>query len=289
MVGENLNMLNNWIAYGFWRYSRDEKDTAIAMVEAAREAGITHFDAADCYGESGFGDVELLLGDARRAAPSLFDGVEIATKAGVEFGTPYNSSAEYIQNAVDASLARMGVEQVGLFYIHRPDILAHPEEVAGALDAVIAAGKAAAIGVSNYSPAQVDALSKYLKAPVSAHQVEFSALHTAPIFDGAFDQAMALRLRVFAWSPLGGGALLHARGERAGRIRAALENIGAVHNVGIVAAALAFIMAHPSRPVPIIGTKKPDRLKDAVDAQSVSLTRREWYGVLQAALGADLP
>ncbi|MEQ8935825.1 MAG: aldo/keto reductase, partial [Amphiplicatus sp.] len=195
------------IAYGFWRYARAEADAAMRMIETARKADVDHFDTADVYGGGEFGGAEALLGDIRKRAPSLLSGIEIATKAGVEFGTPYNSSKDYIAAAADASLRRLGVEAVDLFYIHRPDLFAHPEEVAGALDALVASGKAKAIGVSNYSPAQITALRRYLKAPLAAHQIEFSALHVEPLFDGALDQAMEQGVELFAWSPLAGGRL----------------------------------------------------------------------------------
>ncbi len=277
------------LAYGFWRFSREDHDAAVVAMEAARDVGIDHFDTADCYGTDEFGDAERLLGEIRRDAPSLFDGAALATKAGVEFGTPYRTSKAYLAEALDASLQRLGVEQVDLFYIHRPDVLAHPQEVAEALDGLIAAGKTAAVGVSNHSPAQVDALRAYLKAPLRAHQVEFSALCVEPVFDGVFDQAMALRVPVYAWSPLGGGALATGEGTAASRVRPALQTVAENHGVSLTAAAFAFVMAHPSAPSPILGTKNPDRVREAATALGVRMERKEWYDVLQAALGEKLP
>jgi predicted oxidoreductase len=285
-----MTQINRRLAYGFWRFSRDDHETATAVMGAAREAGITYFDTADCYGETGFGDGERLLGDIRRESPSLFEGAEIATKAGVEFGTPYRSAKDYVSAALDASLERLGVERVDLFYIHRPDVMTHPQEVAEALDGSIAAGKTKAVGVSNYSPSQVDALRAYLKAPLLAHQVEFSVLHIEPVFNGVFDQAMAQRsMSVYAWSPLGGGALMNGDGERAERVRRSLQALAAKYDVSLAVAALAFVMAHPAAPTPILGTKNPERVKDAVAALGVRMARKEWYDVLQAALGEKLP
>ncbi|GAB4526959.1 MAG: aldo/keto reductase family oxidoreductase [Amphiplicatus sp.] len=278
------------IAYGFWRYGPDDLARALEMIEAAREAGISHFDTADVYGgRSHFGAAEAVLGEARRRAPSLFDGAEIATKVGVERGTPYNSSREYIEKAVDASLRRLGVERVDLLYVHRPDLLAHPAEVAGALDDLIARGKAARIGVSNYAPAQIEALSAFLKTPLAAHQIELSALATAPFFDGTLDQAMARDMAVYAWSPLGGGRLFDPADGQAARVRTALEKHAKAAGCAVSAAALAFLMRHPARPMPIIGTRSAARLREAVAAAQVRLDRQAWYEILQASLGERLP
>lgn len=277
------------LAYGFWKYSGDEQTTALKMMETAREAGIDHFDTADCYGTDGFGEVERLLGRMRSSAPSLFDGAELATKVGVEPGSPYNSSRRYISTAVDQSLKRLKVERIDLLYIHRPDLLTHPQELAETLDAIVASGKAKAIGVSNYSPTQVQALSACLKTPLAAHQMQFSAMHVEPLFDGVFDQAMAQNIKVYAWSPLAGGALFKDEGAIAMRLRTTLGTLAETLGCSISAAALAFINMCPARPIPIVGTKTPHRLKEAADAMKVTLNQSQWYDVLQAALGRRLP
>ena len=277
------------IAYGFWRYGRGDSETAIAMIDAARNAGVTHFDTADVYGYPDFGAAEALLGEIRTRVPSLFDGAEIATKAGVEIGTPYNSSKDYIAHAIDASLQRLKVECVDLFYIHRPDFMTHPAEIAEALDGIVTAGKAKAIGISNFSPSQIDALSAHLKTPISAHQVEFSALHVDPVHDGVFDHAMKIGAEIYAWSPLTGGRLFDGDTEQSQRVRAALKEISSNRNWPVATSALAFVTSHPARPKAIVGTKSQARLQELADAVTQSLDRKEWYAVYQASCGEKLP
>jgi predicted oxidoreductase len=280
-------------AYGFWRYYETETEIATQILALARESGIDHIDTADvygCYGGQGeFGGAELLLGALRKSAPSLFDGAVIATKAGVELGTPYNNSPEYLAHACDASLKRLGVERVDLFYVHRHDLLAHPEDVARALEKLVAAGKIGAIGVSNYTPAQVDALARFLSTPIRAVQIEFSAACVAPIFDGALDQAMRAHMHVAAWSPLAGGRLGDDAGEAFGPLRAKLSEIAARDGASDVGAALAFLMRHPAGVTPILGTKQPARLKACLEAAKVQLSRQDWYRVLEASLGQRMP
>ncbi len=127
------------------------------------------------------------------------------------------------RSAIDASLTRMGVERVELYQIHRPDMLTHPHEVARALEDAHRAGKIAAIGVSNHTPAQTSALAAFLTVPLASHQPEFSALVTTPLFDGILDQAMAHDMAVLAWSPLGGGRIADPKDARAIAVAALLD------------------------------------------------------------------
>lgn len=276
------------IAWGMWRLAGDDTAMVRAAIDAALEAGITLFDTADIYGAdqpAGFGSAEALFGRALAEAPGLRAAITIATKGGIRPGIPYNSGAAYLAEALDASLARMGVEQVDLYQIHRRDLLTHPHEVAGALDAMVASGKVRCVGVSNHSPAEVDALQAFLDQPIVSTQPEFSALHIAPLFDGTLDQAMRQDMAVLAWSPLGGGRLA----DPAHPAAALLRDHGARHGVDAATAALAWVMAHPARIVPIVGSQRPDRIRAAAAAFRVTWTRAEWYAVLQAGMGQPLP
>jgi predicted oxidoreductase len=276
------------IAWGMWRLAGDDVPAASAKVEAALDAGITLFDTADIYGcdtPAGFGSAEALFGRVLADAPELRTRMVIATKGGIVLGVPYDSSREYLAAALDASLRRLKVEQVELYQIHRRDFLSHPQEVAGALNRMVESGKVRAVGVSNYSPAELTALQAFLPFPLVSTQPEYSALRSVPLFDGTFDQAMALNLAVLAWSPLGGGRLTGGD-TPAGKL---LVDHGARYGVDASTAALAWVMAHPARPIPIIGSQSPERIAASVDAYKVEWTRGEWYAVLEASLGEKLP
>ena len=276
------------IAWGMWRFTGDDAAAARALVEAALDAGITLFDTADIYGAGspgGFGSAEALLGRVLADAPALRARMVLATKGGIRPGIPYNASAAYLAEALDASLDRMGVDRVDLYQIHRRDLLAHPREVAGALAAMVASGKVRGIGVSNHSPAELDALQAFLDLPILSTQPEFSPLHPAPLFDGTLDQAMIRDMTVLAWSPLGGGRLL----DEGHPARLLLAEQGARYGVDAATAALAWVMAHPARIIPIVGSQTPARIRAAAGAYRVEWTRAEWYAVLQAGLGERLP
>ena len=198
------------IAWGMWRFGGGDVGIARRKVEAALEAGVTLFDTADIYGPDNgepFGAAEALLGQVLRESPALRGKMVLATKGGIVIGTPYDSSAAYLERAIDASLRRLGVERVELWQIHRPDILTHPQEVARALEKAHATGKIVAVGVSNFTVSQTAALQQFLPVPLASTQPELSALALDPIRSGLLDQAIMMDLAVLAWSPLAGGRL----------------------------------------------------------------------------------
>lgn len=288
------------VAWGMWRFAGVDVKTARARIDAALEAGITLFDTADVYGLDNncpFGAAEALLGEVLKEAPGLRGKFVLATKCGIEPGTPYDLSETYLPKALEASLARMNVERVDLFQIHRPDMLVHPADLAATLTRLRTEGKFAHLGVSNHTPSQVAALQAHLDFPIATQQPEFSCWATAPLFDGTLDQCMEMGLGVLAWSPLAGGrigltaeeAAREAGGARLVALIAKLDEIAAREGVTREAIAVAFILAHPAKIVPIIGSQRADRIARAGDALKVKLSRADWYGILQAAMGARLP
>ena len=280
------------IAWGMWRFAGTDIRAARERVEAALAAGVTLFDTADIYGPDNreeFGAAEALLGRVLAEAPALRDRMVLATKGGIRMGVPYDSSAEYLKDAIDASLKRLGTARVELWQIHRPDLLAHPQEVARALDDALSAGKIGAIGVSNFTPAQTAALAHFLTVPIASHQPELSPLATAPLFNGLLDQAMTHDMAVLAWSPLGGGRVANPADDRTRAVASLLDAKALEAGVDRSAAAYSWIMAHPARPIPIVGTQNPARIAAIPDAYKPRWTRAEWYQVLEASLGERLP
>jgi predicted oxidoreductase len=275
-----------------WRFEGDDVKAAQERVEAAFDAGITLFDTADIYGAgtpAGFGGAEVLLGRVFVSARHLRGKMVLASKGGIVIGTPYDQSAGYIASAIDASLKRLGVDHIDLWQVHRPDILTHPAELAKALEAAKAAGKIGAIGVSNFTVPQTQSLIRFLDSPLVSIQPELSSLCIDPIVDGTLDMAMADNLAVLAWSPLGGGRLLDPQTPREQAVAAALQSVADEQSVSLTAAAISWVMAHPSGAIPIIGTQNPARIRAAGEALKVNWTRSSWYGVYVASRGEPLP
>ena len=275
------------IAWGMWRLT-GEVAAATALVHAALDAGITLFDTADIYGfdaPEGFGGAEAILGKVLAADRGLRGRIVLATKGGIIPPVPYDTSADYLAAACDASLRRLQTDVIDLYQIHRRDFLTHPQEVAAALTRLVEAGKVRSVGVSNHSPAELGALQRFLNLPIVSTQPEFSPLRVAPLYDGTLDQAMAANVSVLAWSPLGGGRLTDT-GHAAGAL---LAEQGAAYGVDAVAAALSWIMVHPARIIPIVGSQKVERIRAATDAFKVEWDRERWYAVMQAGTGERLP
>jgi predicted oxidoreductase len=274
-----------------WGWSAAER---LAWIEQCVELGVTSFDHADIYG--GY-SVETLFGEALRlAAPALRQRLQIVTKCGIRLVSParpqhrlksYDSSAAHLRASVEASLQALGVERIELLLIHRPDPLLDPAEVAGAVQALQREGKLAHFGVSNHAPSQVALLHGVL--PLTANQIELSPLHLQPLHDGTLDQCLALGIRPMAWSPLAGGRLFGGHDERERRVRAALEQVAAEHGVSTATAACAWILRHPSRPLPVTGTRRIEAMREAVAATAVRLDRESWFRIWQGAAGHEVP
>lgn len=279
------------IALGCWRMTGSDESNQ-QLVHTAIDAGVTLIDNADVYGldwgGTHFGACEEALGRVFAATKGLRDKVILATKAGIVPGTPYNSSRDYIVSACEASLARMGVEYVDLFQIHRPDVFTHPEELAEALQSLQQRGLIREIGVSNYSPTQTLALNAFLNDGLATSQPEFSALHLEPMRDGTLDLCMEAGITPLAWSPLAGGRLASGK-DASPALLSVLDALANRENVTRSAIAIAFVLAHPSAPVAIVGTQQPERLHELVRATTVTLTRTDVYSIIQASDGVPLP
>ena len=287
----NSDMSVSPLAWGMWRMT-GEVAAAATLVHATLDAEITLFDTADIYGfdaPEGFGGAEAILGAVLAADKGLRGRIVLATKGGITPPVPYDSSGAYLMAALDASLRRLRTDYVDLYQIHRPDILAHPHEVARALETMVASGKVRAIGVSNHSIEQHRALAKFLTIPIASTQPEVSPLAIEPIEGGLFDLAMAEEMAVLAWSPLGGGRIGDPQDDRARAVCAALDVVATEAGVSRAAAAYSWIMAHPARAIPIVGTQNVERIAEIPDAFKCRWTRRSWYDVLVASRGVRLP
>lgn len=288
----------------------EHRRKAIAAFEAALEAGITFYDHADIYGATA---CEAIFKDCLIAVPGSREKIFIATKVGIRGGY-YEHSASYIRESLRGSLARMGVDSVELYQLHRPDPLTHPAETAAVLDALVAEGLIKSVGVSNYYPHQTLALQKYLQAPIVSNQIAISLLRLDPIYEGAaggtatseasgadsgdgvLDQCLELGITPLAYSPLGGGWLSGRRDVPAdaspaiARILAALREMAPAYGDATPGQlALAWLLAHPAKIIPLVGSNNPAHIQEAAEAANITLSRTDWYKLWTAARGVAVP
>jgi len=305
------SLASSRLAYGCWRSAGSWNPTEVTPeseaagrrgIIAAYEAGYTLFDNADIYCR---GVCAQILGRVLREVSGLRGRVPIATKCGIRFaGDPrpdspqrYDFSGEYIVSACEQSLKRLGLETIDLYMLHRPDYLADPHEIAGAFAQLQEAGKVRFFGVSNFRPTLVTALQAACPMPLIVNQVEISLAKLDCFTDGTLDQCLTGQITPLAWSPLGGGLLGDGakrllpsqEGFQTAGIVNALDDIAKARGVSRTVVALAWLLKHPSRMIPILGSTDPQRIRDATRAAELDLTREEWYRLLLAARGAPLP
>ena len=292
------------LAYGCWRLASNKEDPQAGRraLNAAYEAGYTLFDNADIYGG---GEAEKMMGVALKEISGMRDRVVILTKTGVRHGghpkpdspNRWDFSAEHILRSCEQSLQRMGIETIDVFMLHRPDFLADPQEIAEAFEKLQAAGKVRYFAVSNFRPSLVTALQSACSMPLILHQVEISLAKLDAFSDGTLDQCMAEKMTPMAWSPLaggliGGGAkrlLKWQQSYQPEKFLADLEAVANARGVSRTMIALAWLMRHPSKIIPIVGSINPERIREATKAAEVELSREEWYRILNAARGEPLP
>ncbi|MCU0499832.1 MAG: aldo/keto reductase [Anaerolineae bacterium] len=273
-----------------------DRDDLIAWINACLDMEINTFDHADIYG--GYA-CEAAFGQALAASPSLRDRLVLVTKCGIGLIHPnrpdhivkhYNTSKAHILASVERSLKNLHTDRIDLLLIHRPDPLMDADEVAAAFRELQTSGKVRYFGVSNFLPFHWDLLQSRLDFPLITNQIEFSLVHLDPFYDGTLDQAQRLRARPMIWSPLGGGHLFHAQDDRSVRVRHKLQQIAdEIGGVEIDEVALAWVMAHPSHPIPVIGSGQLSRIKAAVDATRLTLSRQQWFQIWEASRGNEVP
>lgn len=290
------------LVYGTWRILDDEDaankapQALLSRFKACADMGMTTFDTAEIYG--GY-HVEEAIGGALKLDPAFRSKIEIVTKCGIyipcEFHPErkvafYNVTAERIIKSAEKSLRLMGIDHIDLLLVHRPDWLTSADETAAGLNKLLKDGKIRSAGVSNYNVHQFELLNSRMDQPLVTNQVEFSLLHMEPIDDGVFDQCQRHRILPMAWSPLAKGALMAKDDPAAKRLHEKAAALSAKYGGATLdQLAYAWIMAHPSCPLPIIGTNKLERIKAVAKAAEIRLEREDWYALWSAAKGHGIP
>lgn len=288
------------MVFGTWRLLGDpvtsSAEAVLELLKACIDVGITSIDTAEIYG--GY-QVEELIGAALKLDTAVKNHLEIITKAGIYVPNDfhpdrkfahYNTTAARLIKSAEKSLRWLGVEALDLFLVHRPDWLTSIDDTAAGLNQLLREGKIRSAGVSNYSPQQFAALSSRMDQPLVTNQVEFNPFQMAPMSDGVFDQCQERRVRPMAWSPMGGGRLFAEDNPTGRRLRDAFDKLAPAYDgASPDQLTLAWILAHPSRPVPVLGTGKAERIRTAAAADSLTISREDWYGIWEAAHGHRIP
>jgi predicted oxidoreductase len=283
------------IVAGVWRIASWQLDLSarVRWIEERLELGVTSFDHADIYGDYG---AELLFGEALATMPARRDEMQLVSKCGIRLVSAqrpahainsYDTSRAHVMASVERSLRALRTDRLDLLLVHRPDYLMDPDALAATFAELRASGKVLHFGVSNHSPSQLALL--HGRVPLATNQIELSPLHLAPLDDGTLDQCVALGVRPMIWSPLAGGRLPTGDDEQSRRVRPVLETIGRTRGVSAATIAYAWLLRHPSRPVPIVGSRRLEALGEAIAALGIELSSEEWCRVWEAGAGRPVP
>lgn len=279
---------------GYWRLMEWNMSSRqlVSFIEAHLDLGITTVDHADIYG--GY-QCEAAFGEALKLAPHLRERMEVVSKCGIATTAKaenvlghYITDRDHIIKSAEQSLSNLAIDHLDLLLIHRPDPLMDADEVAEAFLHLHQSGKVRNFGVSNFTPAQFSLLQSRLPFTLATNQVEISPVHQPLLLDGTLDQLQQLRIRPMAWSCLGGGRLFNDPAFQP--LRDELANIARELNAETIEQVVyAWVMRLPSSPLPIIGSGKIERVKSALGALDLQMTRQQWFRIRKAALGYDVP
>lgn len=300
------------IAFGCMRLSADRGE-ALRSIRAALDQGITMFDHADIYGR---GQREETFAAIWKELPGLRKQVILQSKCGIRpadvpAGAPgrYDFSREHILASVDGSLRRLQTDYLDVLLLHRPDPLVEPEEVAAAFDHLHRAGKVRFFGVSNHTAAQIQLLQTCLHQPLVANQVQLSVVHSQLLNDGVvfnrddlgvmsrsegtLEFCRMQQITIQAWGPLAGGRVsgkvFPDADARTAETTALVADMAARLGVSREAILVAWLLRHPARLQPVIGTANLERIAAACQADSVDLSREDWYRLFTAGRGGRVP
>lgn len=278
---------------GAWGADMDS-NTLERYIDACLDLGLKDFDHADIYGHY---TEESRFGAVLKRRKDLISKIRLTTKCGIKLLTEnrpshqlksYDSTKSHILKSVDQSLQDLGVESIELLLLHRPDSLMNPHEVAEAFEELRKSGKIQHVGVSNYSTSQFEMLNSF--TPLTTNQVELSLLHLDPLYDGTLDQSIQHGITPMVWSPFGGGEIFSDSADpRIKRIQKTAKELAAAHGVGMDQILLSWVFKHPAGIVPVVGSSKITRIKSALEAKDIQLSHEEWYMLLEASSGNEVP
>ncbi len=277
------------MTWGQWGKGFKPKEVS-ELISFCLDIGITTFDHADIYGgyttEAEFGKGFAKSGIKR-------ENVEFISKCGIQFDAKarpnrvkhYDYSQKYILASVERSLKSLRTDYLDLLLLHRPSPLLNPDEVLEAVSRLRKEGKIINFGVSNFTPSQIAMLETTV--PVTANQVEFSLTSNSAMYDGSLEDCITNNRMAMSWSPL--GTYFKETDAKVKRIQKEIRPLMEKYNASADQLLLAWILQHPAKVYPVVGTATQSRLKDAVGATNIELELQDWFILLAASQGKEVP
>ncbi|MBW8198748.1 aldo/keto reductase [Flagellimonas abyssi] len=281
-------IISGAMTWGSWG-KKLSKNEMIELMHHSIECGLTTFDHADIYGSySTEGD----FGAAFKDSKIKREDIQLITKCGIQMTRGRNNKVnhyqydkDYIIWSAEESLKKLHTDYLDLFLMHRPSPLMHPDEMAEAAQHLLQSGKIKQFGVSNFTTYQVAMLENAIA--VEGNQVEFSLTHHDPMYDGTFDDCITNKRMAMAWSPL--GSFFRETDEQVERIKEAMPPLMEKYNATESQLLLAWILKHPVNVHPVIGTTNKKRIEQSAAAAKIELELQDWFTLLVASQGHDVP
>lgn len=277
------------MTWGSWGKKFSEKEMA-SLINSCIEYGITTFDHADIYGgytnEADFGTAFSSSGIPR-------ENIQLISKCGIQYVCEarnnlvkhYEYDSEYIVASAEQSLTNLKTEYLDLFLLHRPSPLMHPEEIATAIEKLKNEGKIRDFGVSNFTSSQIRLIETAI--PVSGNQLEFSLTANRAMLNGMLDDCMINDRMAMSWRPL--GIYFKEKTAQQKRIKKLMASLKEKYDINTSQLLLAWILKHPAKVYPVVGTTSPKRLHNAVKALDADLATEDWFQLLIASQGHKVP
>lgn len=290
------------IGLGCMRICNLEICEAEKLIKTALEHQINFFDHADIYGG---GKSEEVFSKALGMNKDIRENIIIQSKCGIRQGF-FDFSKEHIINSVEGILKRLKTDYLDILLLHRPDALMEPEEVAEAFNMLSDSGKVRYFGVSNQKPMQIELLQKYLGQKLVINQLQLSITNSTMISNGinvnmendaavdrdgsVLDYCRLKEITIQAWSPFQYGMFegVFLNNDKFPEINKKVTSIAEKYGITDSGAAIAWILRHPARIQPIVGTTNPKRLSEICKASDINLSREDWYDIYRSA-GNVLP
>jgi predicted oxidoreductase len=290
--------------------NKDHINGAFDLVTTAVENGINIIDLADIYT---FGKSEKTIGELFKRERSLRHHLILQSKVGIKL-TPtvdikhYDLSGDWITESVNNSIKRLHDNNLDILFLHRPDPLMRLEDTANALTKLHEQGKFEYLAVSNMHAGQIAYLQSALNIPIIANQLEMSLASSDFVEDGmttnmsinanngfprgTLEYCQQAGVQLQAWGCMAQGLYSKDKTDGTEQVKATRKLVAqyaAEYEVDENAIVLAWLMRHPSMIQPVLGTSNNKRLEQLCAATKINLTREQWYGLLEAKRGQEVP
>ncbi len=277
------------MSWGLWGKQFSTQEMA-ELIHFCVDENLTTFDHADIYGDY---TNETDFGKAFVKSEIQRQKIQLISKLGIQYVGEtrnntikhYNYSKEYIIWSVETSLKNLKTDYLDVLLLHRPSPLMHPQEIAEAVLKLQEQGKIIDFGVSNFTPSQTDLIASEI--PVTVNQIEFSLTHNVAMHNGSLDQMIVEKIQPMSWSPLGN--VFKEKNAQTNRIIEQLAILTEKYNATEDQILLSWILKHPSKCIPVIGTTQKERIKNAKNATSIHLELEDWFTLLTASQGHKIP